>query len=138
METFQASFCNPLKKDIEQWGRIDKDRIIPTFEEIDWDEYFKLMSNEPERKYYYSPSLEIEKVSTKEGVCISQIENGNGYEFYIFYKRPKEIKVFFGLRKRLKLDYTTDKQGMTKQDAIDCLNALIKGDSEYLANKIGK
>jgi hypothetical protein len=32
----------------------------------------------------------------------------------------------------------SDKEGQTKEDVLNCLKALIKNDTEYLANKIGQ
>ncbi len=33
-------------------------------------------------------------------------------------------------------DYLTDIQGQTENDVIECLNALIKNDLQFLENKI--
>lgn len=135
--SFRASFCDPFKPDIIEMGRIDKDSIIEKFESIDWADYLKRMQTAKDEKIFYSPSLEIENNETKNALSISAVGDPAQYEFYIFYKRPKNVKMFFGLKKRLVQDYLSDKTGQTKQDSLDCLNALIRNDPDYLENKIG-
>jgi len=134
---FRASFCDPLEPDIIELGRIDKDSIIEKFESINWADYLQKISGLKMEEIYWSPSLEIENKDTKHGLVFSAVGDPNNYEFYIFYKRPKKIKSFFGLKETTRDDYMTDKTGQTKQDALDCLNALLRNDTDYLANKIG-
>lgn len=135
---FRASFCDPFKPDIIELGDILKDKIIEKFEDIIWADFLKEMDLAKEGEVFYSPSLEIESKDTKHGLAISAVGDPNKYEFYIFYKRPKKVKAFFGLKEKINENYTSEKTGQTKQDALDCLNALLRNDTEYLANKIGQ
>jgi hypothetical protein len=135
---FRASFCDPLRKDIIELGDISKDSILEQFEQTPWNDLLRKMANAKEDEIFYSPSLEIENKETKHGLAISAVGDPNSFEFYIFYKRPKKIKSFFGLKEKIKEDYITDQTGQTKQDVLDCLNALLRNDIEYLENKMGK
>lgn len=135
---FRASFCDPFQKDIIELGNISKDRIIDKFKETPWQEYLERMSNANEDEIHYSPSLEIENIINKHGLSVSAVGVPDNYEYCIFYKRPKTAKSFFGLRENLIENYTSDKTGQTEQDVLDCLNALINYDTEFLENKIGK
>ena len=135
---FRASFCDPLNPGIIELGEIRGDEIIDRFETIDWSGYLRKMESADEKEIYYSPSLEIENKDTKHGLAISAVGEPNNFEFYIFYKRPKKVKGFLGLTEKVNNDYTSDKTGQTKKDVLDCLAALIKNDTEYLANKIGQ
>jgi hypothetical protein len=132
---FRTSFCDPFNPDINELGPILKNRIIDKFEEIEWSKYLQRMSEKKE-KIYYSPSLEIENKDNKNGLSISVVGEPDNIEWYIFYKRPKEFKILFGLFKTIKQNYLTDITGQTKQDALDCLNALINNDLSFLENKI--
>ena len=134
---FRASFCDPLRPDIIELGAIQKDKVIYKFESITWVDFLRKMESAKE-EIFYSPSLEIENKDTKHGLAISAVGDTNNYEFYIFYKRPKKVKSFFGLKEKVNEDYTSDITGQTKQDVIDCLNALLRNDTEYLANKVGQ
>lgn len=134
---FRASFCDPFKQDVIELGVIPKDKIIDKFENTPWSDFLTKMKSAKENEIFSSPSLEIENKDTKHGLNISAVGDPNNYDFYIFYKRPKNVKIFFGLKEKLKDDYMTDKTGQTKQDVLDCLNALLRNDTEFLSNKIG-
>ena len=134
---FRASFCDPFKPEIIELGDIQKDQVIEKFESIPWIDLLEKMETAKEEEIFYSPSLEIEN-KDKHGLEISLVGDPNNYEFYIFYKRPKTVKTLFGLKEKINENYTSDKTGQTKQDALDCLNALLRNDIEYLANKIGQ
>ncbi len=135
---FRASFCDPLKPDIIELGDISQDTIIDHFEKINWNDYLQKMSTVKQEEIYYSPSFEVENKETKNGLAISAVGDPNNYEFYIFYKRPKNVKSFFGLKEKINENYSTDIQGQTKNDVLDCLKALLRNDTEYLANKVGQ
>ena len=134
---FRASFCDPFKPDIIELGPIQEDKVIQEFENTRWADFLRRMESAKEEEICYSPSLEVENSDTRHGLSISAVGHANNYEFYIFYKRPKKVKTFFGLKEKINEGYTSDITGQTKQDAIDCLNALLRNDTEYLESKIG-
>ena len=130
---FRASFCDPFKPDIIEIGKIERDKILDTFHKIPWSDYLSKMETAAEDDIYYSPSLEIENSDNKNGLSVSAID---GTEWYIFFKRPKLVKRLFGLAEKMDNDYLTDIQGQSEQDVIDCLNALINDDLDFLEEKI--
>lgn len=132
---FRASFCDPFKPDIIELGSILSSDIINKFEEIQWENYLFQMK-EKNKKIYFSPSLEIENKDNRNGLSVSAVGDPGKYEWYIFYKRPKEVKLLFNLITKNNKNYLTDIQGQTKQDVLDCLEALIRNDLEFLENKI--
>ncbi len=123
----------PFKKDVIELGIIEKEKVIEKFNSIEWSDYLKRMELANKSEIYYSPSLEIENKTNKNGLSISAIDEK---EWYIFYKRPKMVKVFFGLFEKLDENYLTEIKVQTKQDVINCLNALLKNDLEFLAKRI--
>lgn len=135
---FRASFCDPFQRDIIELGSISKDSILDKFEKTPWADILRQMSHAREDEIYYSPSLEVENKDNKHGLAISAVGGPDNFEFYIFYKRPKSVKSFFGLREKTDENYTIDKTGQTKQDVLDCLKALLNNDTEFLANRIGQ
>ena len=135
---FRASVCDPFKPDVIELGDIPKDKIIDKFENTPWADFLRKMASAKKSDIFYSPSLEIENKDTKHGLNISVVGDPDKYEFYIFYQRPKNVKILFGLKEIHKENYMTDKTGQTRQDVLDCLNALLCNDTEYLSNKIGK
>jgi len=130
---FRASFCDPFKPDIIEIGKIEQDKILETFHKIPWSDYLAKMKTAKQKEIFYSPSLEIENIDNKNGLSVSAID---GNEWYIFYKRPKLVKKFFGLNEKMDNNYLTDIQGQTEKDVTDCLNALIQNDLKFLENKI--
>lgn len=130
---FRASFCDPFKSDIIEMGNIEKDKIMETFEKIPWNKLLDEMKLKKETEIYYSPSLEIENKDNKNGLSVSAVD---GKEWYIFFKRPKMVKKFFGLTEKMDNDYLTDVTGQTEKDVKECLTALINNDLEFLERKI--
>ena len=131
--SFRASFCDPFKSEIIELGEIKKDKIIERFESIPWNEYLEKMKTANDDDLYYSPSLEIENKENKNGLSVSAVD---GKEWYIFFKRPKMVKKFFGLSEKMENNYLTDITGQTIDDVRKCLKALINNDLEYLEEKI--
>jgi hypothetical protein len=133
---FRASFCDPLKRDIIELGDVEQHKIVEMFRGTPWSDYLRKM--EDAETIYYSPSLEIENKDTRHGLVFSAIGQPDSYEFYIFYKRPKKVKAFLGLSHKTDENYLTDITGQTEQDVLDCLDAFIKGDTGFLAKKVGE
>lgn len=129
---FRASFCDPFKKDIIEIGDVEENKIMKLFEEIPWQDYLTRMKSAKESEIYYSPSLEIENKENRNGLSVSIIE---GNEWYIFYKRPKLVKSFFGLVKRMDDNYMTDILATENQVKIS-LKALLRNDLDFLESKI--
>ena len=132
---FRASFCDPLKPDIIEIGEVEKEKIMDLFENIPWQEHLAKMRTVKESEIHYSPSLEVENKDNRNGLTFSAI---NGEEWYIFFKRPKRVRKFFGLIEYMNNNYLTDIQGQTETDVRDCLEALIRNDLPFLERKIKK
>ena len=130
---FRASFCDPLKPDVIEIGDVAEDKIIELFEKIPWQEYLAKMETAKATEIHYSPSLEVENKENRNGLTISAID---GREWYIFYKRPKLVKRFFGLTEKMDDNYLTEALGQTENDVRICLEALIRNDLQFLENKI--
>jgi len=133
---FRLSFCSPFSPDINELGDMPGDNIIPTFRNIAWLDFLKQMQNEDDSKIHFSPSLEIENKENLHGLAISIVGEPGNYEWYIFYRRPKEVKMLFGLIKKQNEQYTTDITGQTEQDVITCIEALLKNDLAFLEHKV--
>ncbi|MCL1937513.1 MAG: hypothetical protein FWF52_03840 [Candidatus Azobacteroides sp.] len=130
---FRASFCDPFKSDIIEIGSIEQGKIMELFEKIPWSEYLTKMQTAKESEIHYSPSLEIENSDNRNGLSVSVID---GWKWYIFYKRPKLVKRFFGLIEKMDNNYLTEIHEQTENDVRDCLEALMKNDLSFLENKI--
>nr|WP_319479213.1 hypothetical protein [uncultured Draconibacterium sp.] len=106
---------------------------METFDKILWSDYLKKMETANEKDIYYSPSLEVENRTNKNGIVVSAIDRK---EWYIFYKRPKLAKRFFGLFETMNNDYTTEVHGQSEKDVRECLAALVDNKLNFLDEKI--
>ncbi|MFI2743348.1 hypothetical protein ACG2LH_11460 [Zhouia sp. PK063] len=132
---FRYSICEPLNPKIIEKGTIGKNEIISAFSSFPWKKYLEQMDKARESEIHYSPSIEIENKENKNGLAISAVGSPDNYEFYIFFKRPKMKKRFFGLSEKMDNQYVSDLRDQTKQDVLDCLNALINNDLNFLEQK---
>jgi len=130
---FRASFCDPLKPDIIEIGAVERDKIMELFDTIRWADHLAKMETAKENEIYFSLSLEIENKDNRHGIVVSAID---GREWYVFYKRPKRVKVFFGLFERMNENYLSEIHGQTENDVRLCLEAIINNDLQFLENKI--
>jgi len=135
MIEFRHSICEPLNPKINEKGRIQKDEIITVFLNFSWNKYLEQVQKSKENEVFYSPSLEIENKGNNNGLTISAVGEPNDYEFYIFFKRPKKRKRFFGFSEKIDNNYVTDLTEQTEKDVLNCLNALIENDLTFLESK---
>ena len=136
MSQFRYSICEPLIPDVIEKGNIDAATIISFFENYNWPYY--LEQEQSGKKAYYSPSLEFENKSNKNGLSFSAVGKPDKFEFYIFYKRPKIVKKWFGLSTGLDNNFLSELTGKTKQEAIRYLQALIDNKSMFLEGEFVK
>lgn len=132
---FRGTFCHPMQRKIIELGDIPAGKVIETFKKTDWKKYLELMDADPDH-IEYSPSLEIENKDNLHGITISTLGSADEFEFYLFYKRPKRVKKLFGFYSTMDEEYMTDITGQSEQDALDCLNALLRDDLAFLDDKI--
>jgi len=137
---FKASFSDPIYPDLIELGDISHDSIIDHFEKMDWIGYLQKSQTAKLDDIYYHPTFEVQNKETKDKLGISAVGNPNEFEFNIIYTRTKKVKVksFFGPKEKTIERYFTIIKSQTKNDVLDCLNALIRKDTEYLSVKIGQ
>lgn len=126
--TFKVSFCDPFKPDIIEYGEVESDKIMQAFDHVPWNELLAKMQTAKDSDIHYSPSFEIENTDNNNGLSLSALDGG---EWYIFYKRPKRVKLLFGLMERMNKNYLTEIHGQTEKDAKECLQALLNNDLEF-------
>lgn len=134
---FRYSICDPLKKDPIEMGDIEKEKIIDILDRFPWTDLLDKMKGAKESEIHFSPSIEFENKTNRHGISISIVGDDSGYEFYIFYKRPKMISRFFGLMKTIDDNYLSDRTGQTDSDVKEAVTALVNGDLTTLEKKWG-
>lgn len=133
MSEFRYSICEPTNPTIIEKGKIDSSAIMKILEEFPW----RLLLEEAEnsKNIYYSPSLEVENLDNKNGLAISAVGNPDKYDFYVFFKRPKIQKTWFGLSEKLNKNYTSELLDQSKEKTIEIVKALIDNNLSFLEHK---
>ena len=130
---FKSSFCDPFNPKIIDLGQIEKSKVMETFETIPWTEHLNKMKDANQSAIHYSPSLEFENTMNNNGLVISAVD---GIEWYIFFKRPKWRRKFFGLINSYDENFVSDITGQSIEDVRICLKALIDNNLNLLEEKI--
>ncbi len=133
MNEFRYSICKPTNPNIIEKGKIDSREIMNIFHNFPWKKH--LDNAEKSDNIYYSPSLEFENISNKNGLAISAVGNPENFEFYVFFKRPKMKKTWFGLSEKMDNNYTSELLNLTKNTTIEILQALTDNRLNFLEQK---
>jgi hypothetical protein len=137
MPNFKWSICEPDNPEVIENGMISKDDILTTFENYPWQAQLEKGAILGDNAHY-SPSLEFENLDSKQSVSISGIGVPDNYEFYLFYKRPKQVSSLFGLIKKQVDNYLSDITGQTLEDVKEFLIAFINADNDSLEKRMSK
>lgn len=119
---FRHSICEPLNPVVLEKGALAKEQILPLLAAFPWRKYLLEMQQAEEQEIHFSPSLEIEHQSSGQGIVVSAVGEPDDFEFYIFYKRPKDGDP----------EFISNLTEQTVEDAKTCIEALIEGDAAYL------
>lgn len=133
MSNFRYSICEPTNPKIIEKGKINSSEIISVVENYPWKS--KLEEMERLKEPYYSPSLEFDNLNNKNGLSISAVGNAEKYEFYVFFKRPKIQKTWFGLSEKLNNDYTSELLDVSKEKTLEIIKALVDNNLNFLERK---
>jgi hypothetical protein len=133
MSEFRYSICEPTNPKIIEKGKIDSTEIMQIFKTFPWKLHLEEMENA--KNTYYSPSLEFENLSNKNGLVISAVGNQEKHEFYVFFKRPKVRKTWFGLSEKLDNNFMSELLDRSETETTEMLKALIDGNLNFLELK---
>jgi hypothetical protein len=127
---FRYSFCFPFESEIIEKGEASKEKILEEVKSFPWQEELKKMVDDDDAEVFYSPSVEIENLDTKHSISVSAIGEPEDHEYMIFYNRPEQS--MFG-------DVGMyEKDGLTWDDVMEAVDALLNNKTEILDNKYCK
>ncbi|MCD9574018.1 hypothetical protein [Flavobacterium soyae] len=133
MSQFRYSICEPTNPNIIEKGKIDSSEILELVNNFPWKKYLHEMENIKDP--YYSPSLEFENLNNKNGLSISAVGTYEKFEFYVFFKRPKMQKTWFGLSEKLNNNYTSELLDQNEEKTMEIVKALVNDDLNFLERK---
>lgn len=115
---------DPLQEEPIHVGPVEREQILEKFSEFPWSEMLLKVSNAKESAIYSSPTISFDDTESEHGIEISIVEdpkNQNGYVYYAFYARPKEIEKGFFRRRVVKEIVVSE---LLDQNIDDCLGLL--------------
>lgn len=133
MNEFRYSICEPGNPDILEKGKIGSAEIMTIFHQFPWKKHLEDMENA--KDIYYSPSLEFENLNNKYALSISAVGNPDKFDFYVFYKRPKMKKTWFGLSEKMDNNYVSELLDLKENHTIELLQALLDNKLNFLEQK---
>lgn len=130
---FRASVYNPDKTEITEFHSIEKKAIFELFENTTWSIIPTNLNSLKLDPIYVSTSLEIENKHHKTGILIIATSDT---EWQIYFKRPKIVKIRWGLSHKMDSEFLNDIIGQTTNDVLTCIEALLNEDFLFLEAKI--
>lgn len=96
---FKYSICHPNQKKIEYRNEIiSAKEVMIIAKNYPWKEQLQLSDSLDKGSVYYNPSLDFTCLSNEKSFGLTADFNKNkGIEFSLWYKRPKKVKILFGL-----------------------------------------
>ncbi|WP_192825209.1 hypothetical protein [Rufibacter sp. LB8] len=117
---------------------MEGEQLVSYFLNYPWADWLQKMNNSKEEDIHFSPTLNFENKQTKQKLMVSGVEENGRIFFYVFYQRPKTVSQFFGLRQKVKEDYTTEVHDQSKEQAALLIEAFSKGNEVFLEKEINR
>lgn len=97
--TFNYTICYPDREKIElKDAPISGDEVLEIARNYQWLEQLQLLNTLDFDKVHYNPSLEFIHINNQRAFTLTANYNDQmNLEFSLWYKRPKKVKVLFGL-----------------------------------------
>ena len=125
-KNFRHTICDPLQPNILKVGKVKRSRLVELFEAHPWEVELAKTLGVSEEEVHYAPSIEFENVVTNRGMVVSAVGEPDDHRFHVFYKRPKERRLLFGLIKQIDREYTTELQDRSREETKVLLQALVE------------
>lgn len=96
---YKYSICYPDKEEIEYKDNpISPEKALTIARDYPWLEQLELSESLDQKKVQYNPSLDFTCLDDDRSFCLTANYNDQKQlEFSLWYKRPKKVKMLFGL-----------------------------------------
>ncbi|MCD1115309.1 hypothetical protein [Chryseobacterium turcicum] len=136
MKTYTYSICHPDKKEIEYKKEIlSSKNVLEIAQNYQWMELLEFSDSLGKESVYYNPSLDFTCVQDGKSFGLtSEYNKDKKLEFSLWYNRPKNVKILFGLlgsKDRMVLD---DIWSIDFQTALQYLECFVNGNHEKIEN----
>lgn len=106
---YKHSICYPNQEEIEYRNEVvSADEVMNIAKNYPWKEQLIFSDSLDKKSVYYNPSLDFVCLENKKSFELTaDFNKNNELEFSLWYKRPKMVKLLFGLlgeREKVVLD----------------------------------
>jgi hypothetical protein len=136
MNTFTYSICHPDKEEIEYKKEIISPKnVLEIAKNYPWMEQLKFSDSLGQESIYYNPSLDFTCVQNQRSFCLTADYNKEKVlEFSLWYNRPKNVKIFFGLLGRKQKVVLDEIWSIDFQMSLEYLQYFVDGDYDKIEN----
>ncbi len=125
---------DPLVKETQKHGTIDRDSMHKTFLEHDWRGLYEKMQGSESSETFHSPSIYFKDKENHIEICFSLLDISTDFEFLVFFSRQKNVRGFLGFGSKIQR-VTSDLSGISAEACQAILSDFINVDLEALEKK---
>jgi len=131
---YNYSICHPNQQNIEYPTEVlNRQQVIQFAQNYPWKEQLELCNELPEEEVCYSPSLDFKNTESMSSFGLTaDSHEGEEISFSLWYKRPKEIKIFFGLFGKIERMIINDVSSFSLDEAITYLEYFVNGNMKKI------
>ena len=93
---------DPLIKETEVLGEIERNKILETFSNFDWNDMNKKLEEGNPEEFFHSPTMYFKDRENMMEVCFSLLEKAENFKFLASFVRYKTVKGFWGFGEKEK------------------------------------
>lgn len=132
IQTYTYSICHPNKKEIEYKKEIlSAKNVLEIAKNYRWIEQLEFSDGLSKESNYYNPSLDFTCIQDGKSFCLTADYNEEKeLEFSLWYNRPKNVKILFGLLGRKEKMVLDDVWSINFQTALQYLQYFLEENYE--------
>lgn len=127
--TYKYSICHPNKEKIEyRNNQISGNDVLNIAKNYPWLDQLILSDSLDQHKVHYSPSLDFTCIENKRSFCLTaDYDEKQDLCFSLWYKRPKKVKVLFGIFGETEKMVVDDVWSFSLEKSLKYLEYFVNG-----------
>jgi hypothetical protein len=133
---FKYSICYPDQEQIQYFDTpISGNEVLTIAKNYHWLEQLKLSESLEQDVVYYSPSIDFTCINSKRSFCLTaDFGKNKEIEFSLWYNRPKNVKILFGLFGESEKMVVDDVWNYSFEEAIKYLEHFVNSNYQIIEN----
>jgi len=127
--TYSYSICHPEKEDIEYLNNpISKNEVLEIAKNYPWIEKLQFSDSLNQGEIHFNPSIDFTCIENRKSFCLTaNYDKNKNLEFSLWYNRPKQVKVLFGLLGEKEKMVVDDISSIRFEKSLKYLEYFING-----------